>query len=53
MQGYGREKEKTIGNPVLLDTTYDAETLERIPNISDLQSPTYSHAPQQNRGPQS
>ncbi|KAF2205020.1 hypothetical protein GQ43DRAFT_468607 [Delitschia confertaspora ATCC 74209] len=35
----GREKDKAIGNPVLLQTTYDEETLERIPNVSDLQSP--------------
>ncbi|OCK86253.1 hypothetical protein K432DRAFT_399545 [Lepidopterella palustris CBS 459.81] len=35
-QGHAREKERQIGNPVLIETTYDEKALGRIPNISDL-----------------
>jgi hypothetical protein len=40
LQGHGREKERhaQIGNPVLLETTYDEEQLKRNPNVSDAQS---------------
>jgi len=37
IQRPGREREKQISNPVLIETTYDEKTLGRIPNISDLQ----------------
>ncbi|ORX96387.1 hypothetical protein BCR34DRAFT_593877 [Clohesyomyces aquaticus] len=39
--GHGREKEKQIGNPVLLETTYDEDQLRHIPNISDAQNANY------------
>lgn len=50
IQRPGREREKQIGNPILIETTYDEQALGRIPNISDLQptspnsyvSPTYA-----------
>ncbi|KAF2828641.1 hypothetical protein CC86DRAFT_196133 [Ophiobolus disseminans] len=42
-QGYGREKERPaqIGNPVLLETTYDEDQLRRNPNVSDAQNSNY------------
>jgi hypothetical protein len=35
-----REKEKQIGNPVLVGTTYDEDQLRYIPNVSDIQNNT-------------
>lgn len=45
LQGHGREKERyaQIGNPVLLETTYDEEQLRRNPNVSDAQSASHRH----------
>ncbi|KAF2191059.1 hypothetical protein K469DRAFT_558493 [Zopfia rhizophila CBS 207.26] len=40
-QGHGREKEKQIGNPVLVETTYDEDQLRHIPNISDVRNANY------------
>jgi hypothetical protein len=42
LQGQSREKQpaKQIGNPVLIETTYDEKSLGRYANISDLNSPT-------------
>jgi hypothetical protein len=39
LQGHVREKEKhaQIGNPVLVETTYDQDLVERKPNVTDLQ----------------
>lgn len=39
LQGHVRDKERPsqIGNPVLLETTYDEEQLRRNPNIADVQ----------------
>ncbi|KAF2473481.1 uncharacterized protein BDR25DRAFT_218191 [Lindgomyces ingoldianus] len=34
-QGHGREKEKQIGNPVLVETTYDEDQLRHMANVSD------------------
>jgi hypothetical protein len=46
LQGHGREKEKQIGNPVLLETTYDGDQLRHIPHVVDAQNAVYhSHAP--------
>lgn len=41
LQGHVREKEKhtQIGNPVLLETTYDQDQLHRNPNVTSLHSP--------------
>ena len=49
LQGHVREKEKPtqIGNPVLLETTYDEDRLRRNPNVVDLKDANYQHnAPQ-------
>jgi hypothetical protein len=45
LQGHGREKEKhtQIGNPVLLETTYDEDQLRRNPNVADVQNARYQH----------
>ncbi|KAF2735028.1 hypothetical protein EJ04DRAFT_523131 [Polyplosphaeria fusca] len=43
LQGHGREKEKHIGNPVLVETTYDEDQLRHIPTISAAQNA--SHQP--------
>jgi hypothetical protein len=43
LQGYGREKERQIGNPVLLETTYDGDQLRHIPNVADAQNANYHH----------
>lgn len=37
MQGHGRDREKQIGNPVLLETTYDEDQLRHIPTVSEVQ----------------
>lgn len=39
LQGHVREKEKHvhIGNPVLVETTYDQDQLDRTPNVTDVQ----------------
>lgn len=44
-QGYGRDKEKQaqIGNPVLLETTYDEEQLKRNPSVTNLQNTNHRH----------
>jgi hypothetical protein len=31
-----REKDRTIGKPTLIDTTYDENALYRIPNASEV-----------------
>lgn len=36
-----KEKGKRIGNPTLVETTYDQEHLQNIPTISDAQNSTY------------
>lgn len=41
LQGHGREKEKQIGNPVLVETTYDKGHLSHIPHVSDVQNANY------------
>ena len=41
LQGHGRERDKNIGNPVLLETTYDEDQLRHIPNVSDVQQAAY------------
>jgi hypothetical protein len=33
---FNREKEKQIGNPVLIETTYDENALGRIPHVADV-----------------
>jgi hypothetical protein len=35
-----REKERQIGNPVLVGTTYDEDQLRYIPDVSDIQHNT-------------
>ncbi|KAF2133527.1 hypothetical protein P153DRAFT_282336 [Dothidotthia symphoricarpi CBS 119687] len=44
-QGHGRDKERHahIGNPVLLETTYDEDQLRRNPDVTDVQNATYQH----------
>lgn len=44
-QGQGREgaKHAQIGNPVLLETTYDEDQLRRNPNVADVQNTYYQH----------
>jgi hypothetical protein len=43
-QGH-REKERhaQIGNPVLLETTYDEDQLRRNPNVVDLQNGSHQY----------
>ncbi|KAF2852976.1 hypothetical protein T440DRAFT_487967 [Plenodomus tracheiphilus IPT5] len=43
LQGHVREKERLaqIGNPVLLETTYDEDQLRRNPNVNDAQVSNY------------
>jgi hypothetical protein len=43
LQAHGREKEKhaQIGNPVLLETTYDEDQLRRNPHVVDAQIANY------------
>jgi hypothetical protein len=45
LQGYGREKERNaqIGNPVLLETTYDEQQLRRNPNVTEAQHANYRY----------
>ncbi|KAH7088255.1 hypothetical protein FB567DRAFT_548319 [Paraphoma chrysanthemicola] len=45
LQGHGREKERhaQIGNPVLLETTYDEDQLRRNPHVTDAQISNYGH----------
>lgn len=40
-QGHGREKERQIGNPVLVQTTYDQDLLRHNPNIMHTQNASY------------
>lgn len=44
-QGHGRENPKhaQIGNPVLLETTYDEDQLKRNPNVADVQNAYYQN----------
>jgi hypothetical protein len=42
-QGQARERDRQIGNPVLLETTYDENQLMRNPNITDFQNQNYEH----------
>lgn len=44
LQGHGREKERQIGNPVLVDTTYDQDRLKNIPNVAVAQNASYQPA---------
>lgn len=32
---FNRAKENNIGNPSLIETTYDEKTLQRLPDVSD------------------
>ncbi|KAF1959828.1 hypothetical protein CC80DRAFT_405754 [Byssothecium circinans] len=41
LQGHVRDKDKQIGNPVLLETTYDEDRLRHIPNVSAVQNAMY------------
>ncbi len=43
LQNRGREKDRLprIGNPVLLETTYDESQLKRNPNVVDLKNANY------------
>lgn len=45
LQGHGREKERhaQIGNPVLLETTYDEDQLRRNPNVIDAQNANHGY----------
>jgi hypothetical protein len=45
LQGHGREKERQahIGNPVLLETTYDEDQLRRNPHVVDAQIANYMY----------
>ncbi|KAL6711179.1 hypothetical protein ACN47E_005710 [Coniothyrium glycines] len=45
-QGHGREKERhaQIGNPVLLETTYDEDQLRRNPYVADVQRIPHLHS---------
>ncbi|KAF2872208.1 hypothetical protein BDV95DRAFT_493353 [Massariosphaeria phaeospora] len=49
-QSHGREKDKQIGNPVLVETTYDEDQLRNTPHVTDFashQPDTYlGYAPQ-------
>jgi hypothetical protein len=48
LQGHVREKERhaQIGNPVLLETTYDEDQLRRNPYVAAFQDASYrSKAP--------
>lgn len=36
-----RGEDKQIGNPVLLETTYDEDQLRHIPTVSDAQNAAY------------
>jgi hypothetical protein len=48
LQGHVRDKERQtqIGNPVLLETTYDEDQLRRNPNVAELKNASYkSKAP--------
>ncbi|KAF2644888.1 hypothetical protein P280DRAFT_182652 [Massarina eburnea CBS 473.64] len=46
LQGHSREKERQIGNPVLVGTTYDEDQLKHIPNVNAVQNTTYQPGPQ-------
>ena len=41
LQGVGRDKEKPISNPVLLETTYDEDRLQQIPTVNQVQNADY------------
>lgn len=43
LQGHVRDKERhaQIGNPVLLETTYDEDQLRRNPDVTDVQNANY------------
>lgn len=45
LQDHVREKERPtrIGNPVLVETTYDEDQLRRNPNVTDVQYANYRH----------
>jgi hypothetical protein len=45
LQGAVRDKEKhaRIGNPVLLETTYDEDQLNRNPRVTDLQNGSHQN----------
>lgn len=45
LQGAVRDKEKhaRIGNPVLLETTYDEDQLNRNPRVTDLQNASHQN----------
>ncbi|CAI6340322.1 unnamed protein product [Periconia digitata] len=44
LQGHGREREKQIGHPVLVETTFDQDRLRHIPNIGVAQNASYQSA---------
>ncbi|KAF2748065.1 hypothetical protein M011DRAFT_476694 [Sporormia fimetaria CBS 119925] len=39
-QGHGRERERQIGSPVLVETTYDVDQLKQIPSVTRAQHAT-------------
>ncbi|PVI06190.1 hypothetical protein DM02DRAFT_515218 [Periconia macrospinosa] len=41
LQGHGREKERQIGHPVLVETTYDQDRLRHIPNVGVAHNASY------------
>lgn len=45
LQGHVREKDRhaQIGNPVLLETTYDEDRLRRNPHVTDAQNGNYTY----------
>ncbi|KAF2712283.1 hypothetical protein K504DRAFT_200040 [Pleomassaria siparia CBS 279.74] len=47
-----RESDKHIGNPVLVETTFDEDQLRHIPNVSDFQNGNYQPNPTSAASPQ-
>ena len=43
--GHFREKDRQVGNPVLIATTYDEDQLRHIPNVVDAQNASYQAGP--------
>jgi len=50
LQGHVREKDRQIGNPVLVETTYDEDQLRYIPHVAQAQ--IANHKPDAFSGPQ-
>ena len=42
LPGYNRPRDRQIGGPILIQTTFDEETLDRIPHVANVQSPSTS-----------